>query len=705
MKLKSAHVKNFRVLKDMNVSFEDEISLIIGKNNSGKTSFFSILQKFLLSNNAEFSFEDFSIEYQKEILALEKKELKPEEFEEIALSLKLFIEYQADENIGMASKILLDLDDKKHMLVMLFEYSMNYEKYQKLVFDYKIYHKKIKRDFTYYISKNINRYFSVQVKALEYENESNYKEINNDVVKSVISLQTIGAKRDVENQQGHSKSLSQLAGKYYNQNVLSDLEFPELQEQLRETDDNLTETYKALFSPVIEEIRTMSYNPSEAGISILSSLSEKKIFQENTIVKYQHDDTLLPEDYNGLGFLNLFAIIFSIRIKLDQLSKKNKTDENPTPINLLFIEEPEAHTHPQMQYIFIKNIKKILNKHCGENIFSLQTIISTHSSHIVSQCDFEDIKYFFRENSKSVKCRNLKDLHSCMSFWEYSTPDTESKELSEEEQKSIDDEKKISQEKNFRFLKQYITLQRSELFFADKVILIEGDTERLLFSAMMKKFDNEKISLETKDYVPLSSQNISIVEVGAYSHIFATFLAFLGIRTLIITDLDTAKKEEKISEKTRKKYTCETKCCPSEATVTTNASIKFFVKTKILKDILKFDSDKLTLEYKESSWGCDKSGKLRLAFQIIENGYQPSSFEDAFISLNFQFIKKNMDSFIGLKNRKLLEAVSGNYYEIANKCIDSKTSFALDIILNGGENYEEWEIPLYIKEGFEWLIL
>jgi predicted ATP-dependent endonuclease of OLD family len=31
--------------------------------------------------------------------------------------------------------------------------------------------------------------------------------------------------------------------------------------------------------------------------------------------------------------------------------------ENQADINLLFIEEPEAHTHPQMQYVFIKNIK------------------------------------------------------------------------------------------------------------------------------------------------------------------------------------------------------------------------------------------------------------------------------------------------------------------------------------------------------------
>lgn len=38
--------------------------------------------------------------------------------------------------------------------------------------------------------------------------------------------------------------------------------------------------------------------------------------------------------------------------------------------------------------------------------------------------------------------------------------------------------------------------------------------------------------------MPLLSQNISIIEVGAYSHIFDKFIDFLGIKSLIITDLD-----------------------------------------------------------------------------------------------------------------------------------------------------------------------
>ncbi|GAH46703.1 unnamed protein product [marine sediment metagenome] len=170
----------------------------------------------------------------------------------------------------------------------------------------------------------------------------------------------------------------------------------------------------------------------------------------------------------------------------------------------------------------------------------MQTFISTHSSHITSQSIFNDIKYFFKESVNSVICKNLFDLEK-----QYGTEDSE--------------------KKNFQFLKQYLTLSKSELFFAEKIVFIEGDTERILLPAMMKKIDNE--NKDTENYSPLLSQNISIVEVGAYSHIFDSFLNFLGIKTLIITDIDLIDSDNK-------------KCRVADGVNTSNASIKYFLKDK-----------------------------------------------------------------------------------------------------------------------------
>ena len=680
MKIERIQVRNFRILKDFDVDFEDDLSVVIGKNNVGKTSFLVILEKFLSTTKPEFAFDDFSISEQKMICSLEGTTFSSKTYIEPSLSIKLYISYQETDDIGDASIFLLDLDEKINVFIISLEYILSYEKYLKLVSDYEENKANISaRKFRDFIAQNIPRYFTLQTRALEYDNESNFKEISLDMVHKVISMQTIGAKRDVENEQGRSKSLSSLANKYY-KNIDSDTAFPDLQQQLLETDEKLTEQYKYIFSPVVKEIKDMSYNPQEAEISIISSLIERSIFQDNTTVKYLHNDTLLPEDYNGLGYLNLFAIMFDIRTKLDKLAKKNNLDERPTPINLLFIEEPEAHTHPQMQYIFIMNIKRILgNQRIEVAGFSLQTIISTHSAHIVSQCDFQDIKYFFREITEEncVKARSLKSLYDSMVV-------------------SDDEGKKIEEERAFRFVKQYVTLNRSELFFADKAILIEGDTERILLTAMMKKYDESRHS--EIGYIPLLSQNISVIEVGAYSHVFATFLGFIGIKALIFTDLDCAK----INEKNHK-----VKCAFKNASTTTNTSVIYFIGINDIKKIVKLGEQEKTFSYdsKKQKWIANKSGVLRLIYQKEENGYQPSSFEDAFLCCNFNFVVSNKDVFHGLKCRDELKESSTDYYYMALNCIDKKTTFALDILINGGEDNAGWVIPLYIREGFKWLAM
>ena len=160
----------------------------------------------------------------------------------------------------------------------------------------------------------------------------------------------------------------------------------------------------------------------------------------------------------------------------------------------LFIEEPEAHMHPQMQTVFIKNITDFLAK----NEFNVQVIISTHSSHILTNAQFESIRYFSKSGYSS-KIKDLRKFHS---------------ELTELE--------------TLKFLEQYLTLDKGELFFSDKTILFEGVVERLLMPIFIKKLD---ASSGTK----LCEQYISYIEVGgAYMNKFKELLEFLDIKTLII---------------------------------------------------------------------------------------------------------------------------------------------------------------------------
>ena len=98
--------------------------------------------------------------------------------------------------------------------------------------------------------------------------------------------------------------------------------------------------------------------------------------------------------------------------------------------------------------------------------------------------------------------------------------------------------------------------------------------------------------------------------------------------------------------------------------------------------------------------------------------YNARSFEDAFFHLNRNLFtergkktkKENItqcnSDFQGLKNvKKIFNKVDS--YDLAKDCVNKKTSFAMDILLNSesvdGKDFANWEIPSYIKEGLEWL--
>ncbi|MFR3390003.1 MAG: ATP-dependent nuclease [[Clostridium] scindens] len=271
----------------------------------------------------------------------------------------------------------------------------------------------------------------------------------------------------------------------------------------------------------------------------------------------------------------------------------NKVNAKPADINLLFIEEPEAHTHPQMQYIFIKNIKDLLKDGSkGDDIrnkINLQTVITTHSSHIVAECDFDDIKYFQKITPTNVISKNMRSL--------------------EAEYKDEND----PENKRFKFLKQYLTLNYAEIFFADKVILYEGDTERILLPAIMKKIDQEETD---KTKLPLLAQNISLLEAGANSQLFDKFLQFTGIKTLIITDIDAGKEQRTMDKNGHEKIVIKGTEV-RKGNTTSNNALKYYYSLPLKtwrKTILNFfvtrNSEQKILISENGSWKQSKHGKL-----------------------------------------------------------------------------------------------
>ena len=687
MILKKMKVKNFRLLKNFELDFKDELSLVIGKNNCGKTSALIILDKML--NSSKVMWEDINLECQKELY---EKIIDFDISEQASvaslenINLQLFIEYDDNDSYANIQKFMMDLNPENNIIVLEFISLIAAKKIielkniisEKNIEDFKSFSEFMSKNFaTFFETKKYSRGFDVEANKITQDRS---EEIDNKDIQKVIKVAGIRADRAVSNDD-RNHVLSGLTGKYFSSYKAakdeSESVFTRLEEKLEEADKELYKIYNGeksegeepidgIFSDVIDVIKT--YGGAENGIDIAieSSISEKNLLSDNTNLSYrQGGDCSLPETYNGLGYLNLIGILFEIETKVQELF------EQPADINLLYIEEPEAHTHPQLQYIFIRNIKSHIKAHrkklLKDKNKQLQILITSHSSHIVSECNFDDIIYL-KKNGNTVIAKNFNSLKE-----EYGG----------------------DEQKGFKFVKQYLTINRSELFFADKAICIEGDTERILMPMMMHKIDNKENP--EGDIIPLLSQNISIIEVGAHSHIFIPLFEFLGIKVLILTDIDAANKND------NGRYV---KSNPKEAKYTSNASIKDFFKDTGL-DELNDQFGELVEKRPE-----DKiKNNIRIAYQIPETAgeYQASSFEDAFIALNKDFILKNKEGLCeygALKHFSNDEIENGDYYNFALNNVKKKSSFASSLLYfddENGEEDEKWAVPHYIEEGLLWI--
>jgi len=174
MKVDKIKIKNYRLLKDFEIDLENDLSLVIGKNNSGKTSFLLLLNYFI-NNTTKFNFNDFNIEIQKEIGKVISKENDGKRF---SFFLTLYISYSKEDNLENISDLILNLSPDENILVLNFEYCIDKENIEQAQNDFEEFKVKFTdKTAIDFLKRFYSKYFKIKKKVLEYKNESHFIEI------------------------------------------------------------------------------------------------------------------------------------------------------------------------------------------------------------------------------------------------------------------------------------------------------------------------------------------------------------------------------------------------------------------------------------------------------------------------------------------------------------------------------------------------
>jgi putative ATP-dependent endonuclease of OLD family len=190
-------------------------------------------------------------------------------------------------------------------------------------------------------------------------------------------------------------------------------------------------------------------------------------------------------EQNGLGFNNLIYMA----VVLSELSKNSQASYRG-----LIIEEPEAHLHPQLQAVLLAYLEKVQTVE-GEK--PVQLFVTSHSPNFASIADIT----------------NLACLVDTGADVEAFFPRTIAFEKGKREK-----------------LERYLGVTRAELFFARRVIFVEGAAELMLVSVLAEKCGYD-----------LRQHGVSLISVEGLN--FDSFLPLFGAAAIkvpvaVITDAD-----------------------------------------------------------------------------------------------------------------------------------------------------------------------
>lgn len=682
MYLKSLQITNFRkfgtteniiefvdskdnLQQDINIALPT--TLIVGKNNSGKTTITKALEKLLPSSS--FNANDFNFAY----LNMLVTEYKEDNFENMpTLIFKLVIGFDKNITTDLVTNIFpfMTIENTDDSDEQYFEINIRYEVEEKETF---------KSNLKAILAKynNEDKKHLLFQKFLDVINETSfelkYLNSNNDPVEkskfklaNLIKIEHIKANKNISD-----TSLSETFNKIIRYKY--DMNGVDLDENIEKINKNITDEIKDFNNSSINNVLHKIEDSKRFEVRLSSDLTIDKLMR--TLIKYEYAEQgiHIPEGQFGLGYANLMSIIGHL---IDYI-EKYPDDENTSKLNLIFIEEPEAFMHPQMQELFIKNIneaiKELLNG--SSKKINTQIVITTHSAHILNSKihtsnSFNNISYIATPNNEA----NVVNLHDEMII------------TSEEDE--------IKKANDLKFMKKHIKFKVSDMFFADAIIFVEGVTEETLLSFYI---DNHETLGLSKYYIAIFNIN------GAHGLVYHDLIKLLKIPTIVITDLDIERTDdEKKAEHPKKEDNKDPEylqITSLSSRTTTNATIQKYKGSNDISNIGDhYEDENLYITYQSEVVESYYATSLEEA--IILQNYDNDILNNAIKKVKPKIYEEIVDD---PENRKNL---ADNSYKLQKKLSKSKSDFANTLLYElsiEDDKDKHPKLPNYINNALDWL--
>ena len=196
MYLDKVEIHNFRLLEDVEFTFHRESTLIVGKNNSGKTSLNEIFRKIDNFNN-KLRIEDFNINSFEKFFSFFNLESYDKDFELPEISITFYLNYSDDPDLAVLYDFIIDIDDKIDYVKILVKYSIKNSQKEKFYESGKRIVEK-ENELIVFLKKDLINFFEYSVISIDPTDESNTKDIVNDRYKNLIQNNFIFAQRELD---------------------------------------------------------------------------------------------------------------------------------------------------------------------------------------------------------------------------------------------------------------------------------------------------------------------------------------------------------------------------------------------------------------------------------------------------------------------------------------------------------------------------